>query len=82
MCTPPVGTPLLSALSVLSAYAAPSGSLPYESPCGVLRPGTRVGLRISAGILGGVVVRVGDRIYDGSVRRKLAVLRRKMLVGE
>jgi F0F1-type ATP synthase delta subunit len=29
-----------------------------------------------------VVVRVGDRIYDGSVRRKLAVLRRKMLTGE
>jgi F0F1-type ATP synthase delta subunit len=28
------------------------------------------------------VVRVGDRIYDGSVRRKLAVLRRKMLTGD
>jgi len=27
-------------------------------------------------------VRVGDRIYDGSLRRKLAVLRRKMLTGE
>jgi F0F1-type ATP synthase delta subunit len=29
-----------------------------------------------------VVVRVGDRIYDGSVRRKLATLRRKLIVGE
>jgi F-type H+-transporting ATPase subunit delta len=42
----------------------------------------RAHFREDRGILGGVVVRVGDRIYDGSVRRKLAVLRRKMLVGE
>jgi len=27
-------------------------------------------------------VRVGDRIYDGSVRRKLATLRRKLVSGE
>jgi F-type H+-transporting ATPase subunit delta len=33
-------------------------------------------------ILGGVVVRVGDRIYDGSVRRRLTALQRKMLTGE
>lgn len=32
-------------------------------------------------ILGGVVVRVGDRIYDGSLRRRLKVLRRRMLAG-
>ena len=38
--------------------------------------------RADRGILGGVVVRVGDRIYDGSVRRKLATLRRRMLGGE
>jgi len=38
--------------------------------------------RADPGILGGVVVRVGDRIYDGSVRRKLATLRRKLLSGE
>ena len=30
-------------------------------------------------ILGGAVVRVGDTVMDGSVRRKLAVLRRQML---
>ena len=42
----------------------------------------RAHFRADRAILGGVVVRVGDRIYDGSVRRKLAVLRRKMLVGE
>ena len=35
--------------------------------------------RADAGILGGVVVRVGDRIFDGSVRRRIQVLRRKML---
>ena len=33
-------------------------------------------------ILGGVVVRVGDRIYDGSVRRRLTALQRRMLAGE
>ena len=30
-------------------------------------------------ILGGVVVRVGDTVMDGSVRRKLGLLRRQML---
>ncbi len=30
-------------------------------------------------IIGGVVVRVGDTVMDGSVRRKLGVLRRRML---
>ena len=38
--------------------------------------------RVDPQILGGVVVRVGDRIYDGSLRRKLAVLKRRMLTGE
>ena len=33
-------------------------------------------------ILGGVVVRIGDRIYDGSVRRRLTALQRRMLTGE
>lgn len=32
-------------------------------------------------ILGGVVVRVGDRVYDGSLRRRLQTLRRRMLTG-
>ena len=35
-------------------------------------------LAIDPSILGGVVVRIGDTVMDGSVRRKLAVLRRKM----
>lgn len=30
-------------------------------------------------ILGGVIVRVGDRVFDGSVRRKMTVLRRTLL---
>ena len=42
----------------------------------------RAHFRADRGIIGGVVVRVGDRIYDGSLRRKLALLRRKMLTGE
>ena len=33
-------------------------------------------------IIGGVVVRVGDRIFDGSVRRRLTALQRRMLTGE
>ncbi len=42
----------------------------------------RAHFRTDRGIIGGVVVRVGDRIFDGSVRRKLAALRRRMLTGE
>jgi len=30
-------------------------------------------------ILGGVVVRVGDRIFDGSIRRRMTMLRRQLL---
>ena len=33
-------------------------------------------------ILGGVVVRVGDTVIDGSVRRRLATLRSRMLGGQ
>ena len=32
-------------------------------------------------ILGGTVVRVGERIHDGSVRRRLTKLRRQLLTG-
>ncbi|MDH3498112.1 MAG: ATP synthase F1 subunit delta [Gemmatimonadota bacterium] len=35
--------------------------------------------REDAAILGGVIIRVGDRVIDGSVRHKLASLRRQML---
>jgi len=34
---------------------------------------------VNPGILGGVVVRVGDTVLDGSVRRRLATLRSKMM---
>jgi F-type H+-transporting ATPase subunit delta len=36
---------------------------------------------IDASIIGGVVVRMGDTVMDGSVRRKLAKLRRRMGTG-
>jgi len=42
----------------------------------------RAYFRTDPKILGGVVVRVGDRIFDGSVRRRLTVLQRRMLTGE
>jgi F-type H+-transporting ATPase subunit delta len=38
-------------------------------------------LAVDPDILGGVVVRIGDTVMDGSVRRKLGLLRRRMAVG-
>ena len=35
--------------------------------------------RHDPGILGGVIIRVGDRVMDGSIRRKLLRLRKSML---
>lgn len=37
--------------------------------------------RVDDSILGGVVVRVGDRLIDGSVARKLATLRERLKQG-
>ena len=37
------------------------------------------GFAVDPEILGGAIVRVGDRVLDGSVRRKLAQLRRQLL---
>jgi F-type H+-transporting ATPase subunit delta len=34
---------------------------------------------VDPALLGGVVVRIGDRIYDGSLRRKVTALRRQLL---
>ena len=36
---------------------------------------------VNPAILGGVVVKVGDRVMDGSVRRRLALLRGRLLAG-
>lgn len=48
----------------------------------VLGKEVRAHFRTEPAILGGVVVRVGDRVYDGSLKRRLTVLRRRMLSGE
>jgi F-type H+-transporting ATPase subunit delta len=42
----------------------------------------RAYFRADPRILGGVVVRVGDKIFDGSVRRRLTAVQRRMLTGE
>ena len=36
-------------------------------------------VRINPNILGGIIVRVGDRVMDGSVRRRLGILRNRMI---
>lgn len=45
--------------------------------------GSRVRLNttVDTSLLGGVVVRVGDTVYDGSVRHQLATLREQMALG-
>jgi F0F1-type ATP synthase delta subunit len=34
---------------------------------------------VDPGILGGTVVRIGERIHDGSIRRRMVKLRRLLL---
>ena len=36
-------------------------------------------VRVKPSILGGVIVRAGDTVYDGSLRRRLAGMRRRLL---
>lgn len=47
----------------------------------VLGKDVRAHFRTDEGLLGGVVVRVGDRVFDGSLKRRLTTLRRMLLAG-
>ncbi|MBA2291610.1 MAG: F0F1 ATP synthase subunit delta [Gemmatimonadales bacterium] len=37
------------------------------------------GFSVDPALLGGIVVKVGDRVYDGSVKKRLAVLRQQLV---
>lgn len=37
--------------------------------------------RADPSLIGGVIVRVGDRVFDGSIRRRIQTLRSRMLTG-
>jgi len=39
-------------------------------------------VRVNPGILGGIVIRDSDTVYDGSVRRRLGLMRRRLLATE
>ena len=47
------------------------------------KAGSRIRLTVEqdAGLVGGLVVRIGDMVYDGSVRHQLATLRERMETG-
>ena len=51
----------------------------WESMSEALRKDVIASYRVDPEILGGVVVRVGDRVFDGSVRRRVTKLRRLLL---
>ena len=36
-------------------------------------------VRVNPNIMGGIIVRIGDRVMDGSVRKRLGILRSRML---
>ena len=68
-------TPILAKIAVSAANTADRNA----QLCQVMGKEVVTHFHEDAGILGGVIVRVGDRVFDGSIRRRMTVLRRTLL---
>jgi F-type H+-transporting ATPase subunit delta len=58
--------------------AAPLGTAQLRGLAAALGRGTEVQPRVDPSVLGGLLVRVGGRTYDGTVRARLAALRHRL----
>ncbi len=54
-------------------------SVIVERLCKSVGKNVIAGFTTDPALLGGVVIRIGDRIYDGSVRKRLATLKHRLL---
>ena len=75
-------------LGILEAYARAARPLDEaaraklrETLAGMTGKDIRLHVEIDPSLLGGLIVRVGDRVYDGSVEHKLDTLRERMEEG-
>lgn len=66
-------------VTVARASESKSSALIAERLSKVFKKEVVAHVTVDPRIIGGVVVRVGDTVMDGSVRRRLGVLRRQML---
>jgi F-type H+-transporting ATPase subunit delta len=70
-------------VSVRSAYELSSedGAALVRALTSLTGKEVRLHARVDASILGGLVIRIGDTVYDGSITNQLATLRERLLGG-